>query len=404
MIFQFVKNLFNKPATVQQTAIVTLPSGGPALRSYGGIYTSDFFLAGVNTIAKAASKLTIQAVVDVEGNRSPGDEQINNVLGLRPTPYCNTQEWLYRITALYFAKNDLWLWPQFDNGKLLAVWPVAPSSAEFLSDQKDLYVRFLFQNGNNSILPYSELIHLKRMPIQNDLLSETNQSITPAIQLACDQTQGLIAGIGQVQSPRGLLSFTQTLRPEDLEAQRKKFTESLRANSGIASIDAKATFQQLDIPPYSVNAPEQQAVAAKIYAYLGISSKIVDGTYSAEEYSNFIESTILPFARSLGISLSVALFTERELVYNNRVILETAGRMAFASMADKINAIKEIMPLGVLNKNQALQILGLPQIEGPEGQKYLQSLNFVDQAVITAYQLTNKFKQPAGGPGEESEQ
>lgn len=403
MMFEFVKNLFNKPAPTQQTAIVTLPSGGPAFRSYGGIYFSDIYLAGVNAIAKAASKLTVQAVVDVEGNRSPGDTQINKVLGLRPTPYCNTQEWLYRITALYFAKNDLWLWPQFDNGKLLAVWPVAPSAAEFVSDHMDLYVRFLFHNGNSSTIPYSELIHLKRMQIQSDLLSETNQSIIPAIQLASDQTQGLIAGIGQVQSPRGLLSFGMTLRNEDMEAHRKKFVETLRSSQGIASIDAKATFQELNIPPYTCNATEQQEVAAKIYAYLGISAKIVDGTYSAEEYANFIESTILPFAHSLELSLSKALFTDRELAFNNRIMVETAGRMAFASMADKINAIKEIMPLGVLNKNQALQILGLPQIEGPEGQKFLQSLNFVDQSIINTYQLSSKFK-PAGGPGEESEQ
>ncbi|MDT8903249.1 phage portal protein [Anaeroselena agilis] len=403
MAFQLLKNLFTRPAPTEQTSIVTLPSG-LAFKSYGGLSNSDIFLAGVNAVAKAASKLTVQAVVGEEGNRAPGDAQINRVLGLRPTPYSNTQEWLYRITALYFSKNDLWLWPHWDTGSLQAIWPVAPSSAEFVSDKTDLYVRFIFQNGNCSTLPYRDLIHLKRMPMQNDLLSETNQSITPAIQLASDQTQGLIAGIGQVQSPRGLLSFVQTLRPEDIEAQRKKFTESLRANNGIASIDAKATFQQLDIPPYSVNAPEQQAVASKIYAYLGVNAKIVDGSYTAEEYSNFVESTILPFARSLGIGLSVALLTEREIANDNRITVETAGRMAFASMADKINAIKEIMPLGVLNKNQALQILGLPQIEGPEGQKCLQSLNFVDQAIINAYQLSYKFKQPAGGPGEESEQ
>jgi hypothetical protein len=404
MAFQFLKNLFARPTMTQQTALVALPSGGPAFRSYGGLSNSDIFLAGVNAVAKAASKLTAQAVIGQEGNRAPGDAQINKVLGLRPTPFCNTQEWLYRITALYFAKNDLWLWPQWDNGSLRAIWPVAPSSAEFVSDRSELLVRFLFQNGNSSLLPYRELIHLKRMPIQNDLLSEGNQSIAPAIQLASDQTQGLIAGIGQVQSPRGLLSFVQTLRPEDIEAQRRKFTESLRTNNGIASIDAKATFQQLDIPPYSVNAAEQQAVAAKIFAYLGVNAKIVDGSYTAEEYSNFVESTILPFARSLGIGLSTALLTERELANGNLITVETAGRMAFASMADKINAIKEIMPLGVMTKNQALQILGLPQIEGPEGQKCLQSLNFVDQSIINSYQLSYKFKQPAGGPGGESEQ
>ncbi|MDR3560720.1 MAG: phage portal protein [Negativicutes bacterium] len=403
-MFQFLKTLFNRPGPAQQTAIVTLPSGGPAFRSYGGIYFSDIYLAGVNAIAKAASKLTVQAVVDVEGNRSPGDAIINRVLGLRPTPYANAAEWLYRCAALYFARNDLWLWPEHNNGKLQAIWPVAPSSAEFLSDQNALYVRFLFANGNSSILPYSEMVHLKRMQIQSDLLSETNVSISPAIQLASDQTQGLIAGIGQIQSPRGLLSFTQTLRPEDLEAQRKKFTESLRANNGIASIDVKATFQELNIPAYTCNAPELQAIANKIYAFLGVNAKIVDGSYTAEEYSNFIESTIMPFAHSLELSLSKALFTDRELAFNNRIAVETAGRMAFASMTDKINAIENIMPLGVLNKNQALQILGLPQIEGPEGQKCLQSLNYVDQAIINSYQLTNKFKQPAGGPGEESEQ
>ena len=56
--------------------------------------------------------------------------------------------------------------------------------------------------------------------------------------------------------------------------------------------------------------------------------------------------------------------------------------------------IKEIMPLGLLSINQALEILNLPAIEG--GEKRLQTLNVVDAANALQYQL-----QKAGKGGTE---
>ena len=60
------------------------------------------------------------------------------------------------------------------------------------------------------------------------------------------------------------------------------------------------------------------------------------------------------------------------------------------------------MPMGLLTVNQALEILNLPSV--PDGERRIQSLNYVDQAHATTYQLAQagaKKQEPGADPGEE---
>jgi hypothetical protein len=46
--------------------------------------------------------------------------------------------------------------------------------------------------------------------------------------------------------------------------------------------------------------------------------------------------------------------------------------------------IGELLPLGVLTVNQALDLLNLPHVE--DGDERIQSLNYVDKEIINQYQ------------------
>ena len=80
-------------------------------------------------------------------------------------------------------------------------------------------------------------------------------------------------------------------------------------------------------------------------------------------------------ATQLSMEFTRKLFTERERAFGNSIIFES-GRLQFASNATKVQLIKELMPLGLLTVNQALEILNLPGVE--DGDKRLQTLNVVD--------------------------
>lgn len=84
------------------------------------------------------------------------------------------------------------------------------------------------------------------------------------------------------------------------------------------------------------------------------------------------------------MEFTAKVFTDREQAFGNSIMFES-GRLQFTSNATKVNLIKEIMPLGLLSINQALEILNLPAIQG--GEKRLQTLNVVDADNALAYQL-----------------
>lgn len=83
------------------------------------------------------------------------------------------------------------------------------------------------------------------------------------------------------------------------------------------------------------------------------------------------------------------IFNDREQSFGNAIIFES-GRLQFTSNKTKVDLIKELMPLGLLTVNQALEILNLPSVT--DGDRRLQSLNFVDQEHATEYQLNKAGK------------
>ena len=139
-----------------------------------------------------------------------------------------------------------------------------------------------------------------------------------------------------------------------------------------------------------LNAEQSRAIQEKIYNFVGISEKIVNSSYSEDEFSAFYESTIEPFAVALSLECTAKIFTEREMSFGHEIIFES-GRLQFVSNATKVNLIKELMPFGILTINQALEILNLPPVA--DGDRRFQSLNYVESTEALKYQLARAHLQ-----------
>lgn len=111
---------------------------------------------------------------------------------------------------------------------------------------------------------------------------------------------------------------------------------------------------------------------------------IVNSSYNEDQFSAFYESTLEPIALQLSLEFTRKVFNDREQTFGNSICFES-GRLIFSSNATKVNMIKELVPLGLLSINQALEILNLPSI--PDGDKRLQTLNVVDATKAEQYQL-----------------
>lgn len=84
---------------------------------------------------------------------------INRLLQVEPNPYMSAFDMLYKLFTHYYLYNNAFAYLQRDErGQCVAVFPLNPVHAEFLSDTGGaLYVRFIFSGGREVILPYGAM-------------------------------------------------------------------------------------------------------------------------------------------------------------------------------------------------------------------------------------------------------
>ncbi|WP_425427874.1 phage portal protein [Alkalicoccus saliphilus] len=369
-------------------------SGGTALFTpfSGNAYESDIYRAAVDAIARNAAKLKGKHLIASSERRLTGDKQLNRLLQVRPNPYMTAYDLLYKLVTHYYLFNNTFAFLDKDErGYLRAIYPLSPQSVEYMTDANGtMYCKFLFSNGQEVTLPYTDVFIARRFFNSNDLLGDTNTAIIPALDLAHTQNEGLENSIKSNATIRGILKYNQVLSPEKLKEEKAAFINdylTVENNGGIAAIDSKFDYIPLESNPVSVDDKQLNAVKQKIYEYLGISESIVNSTYSEDEWASFYESIIEPLAIQFSLELTDKLFTEREQSFGNSIMFES-NRLQFASNTSKTNIIKELMPYGLFTANQALEILNLPPVEN--GDKRIQTLNVVNADKADKYQLNEE--------------
>lgn len=391
-IFDFIFKKKEKPQTTISKMIIE-PIG--AFTAYNkNAYDNDIYRGAVDAIARNIAKLKGSHIVKCEKEKTESDSKLNRILQIRPNKFMSAFDFLYKLSTHYYLYNNAFAFIERDErGSVIGIYPLDCKSVQFLSDNlQNLYCRFFLNNGKQSILPYKDIIHLRRNFNANSLLGDDNAALYPALELAHTQNEGIISGIKAGANIRGILKFLQVMSPELLKAEKEAFIESyfkMNNGGGIITLDQKTEYQPIDSKPVILSAEQTQEIKNKIYSYLGISEKIVNSSYTEDEFAAFYESTIEPFAVALSMEFTAKIFSEREQAFGNSIMFES-GRLQFTSNKTKVELIKEILPLGLLSINQALEILNLPSIAG--GEKRLQTLNVVDAEKAIDYQLARAKK------------
>ena len=356
----------------------------------GDAYSNDIYRAAVDAIARNAAKLKGSHVITYADHKEqPKNSKINRLLQVQPNPYMSAFDMLYKMVTHYFLYNNAFAYLQKDErGQLEGIYPLRALHVDFLADpNNELYCKFLFANSREVILPYVDIIHLRRNFNNNDLLGDPNTALSPALELAHTQNEGYMNGIKSSANIRGILKFTQIMAPEKLKEEKERFINdylSIANDGGIVATDQKMEYVPIDITPVIIDEKQIQAIKTKIYDYLGVSEAIVNSSYTEDEWAAFYESTLEPIAVQMSLEFTRKLFNEREQAFGNTIIFES-GRLQFSSNSTKVNLITQLVPYGLLTINQALEILNLPGVE--DGDKRLQTLNVVDANKANEYQL-----------------
>lgn len=335
----------------------------------GDLLKMEIICACIDALARNLAKMELTAVKRQKDSMAvtTATSEIYRVLQ-HPNPYMTQYDFIYKVAALYYASNNAFIWPEYDEtGSLVALWPVNYRRFKLVTYEGVLIARFELHHNHFYTIPYEELVPLRNHFFEDDLLGDDNTPFYPVADLMKAQNEGIIEGIKSSAIIRGLLKATQVMKEEDLKAARERFIEEnlqTKNNGGVMMIDSKFDYKQIDSKPYVIDADTRKQTEEMAYQYFGVNKEFLENTFTAEKYESVYEGRLEPFAIMLTQALTVHLFTSRELGYGNRIEanLSKLKYQPLTVVKDVIAATKE---LGLFTRDEYREMLGYEPL-GPD--------------------------------------
>ena len=361
------------------------------------ITNSDVVRICIDRVASQCAKLKGKhIVVGSDGVQTEKKGSIAFLLKYKPNPLMTPYQFIYKAISLLMLNDNVFIYPMYDplTLKLEAIYPLNPVLVEPIEDNaKSYYLKFHFADGSSYTLPYENIIHLKRFYSNNDFFggsssNSTHEALLKTLKINDSMLQGVEAGMLSSFQIKGLLKINGMLKESDKQKQVEEFNRAIKlavdSDSAIVPVDAKAEYTPLTVDPKLVDGATLSFLQSKIIDYFGVSESVFKNEYDENQFNAFYESTIEPIAIQLSEAFSIGLLTNNELERGEEVIF-FSERLQYASWNTKVQAIEKLMGLGIMSLNESRALLGLEPIEN--GNKRLQSLNYVDASKANQYQV-----------------
>ena len=339
----------------------------------GKLYQSDIVRACIKPRTKAIGKLIAKHVRETI-TESGKKIDINPVPYIRflleePNEYMSGQMMLEKVANQLALNNNafiLILRDSFDHP--VGLYPIPCASVEAKYDESGtLKLKFYMMNGKIMTFPYSEIIHIRDDFFNNDIFGDNPaEALTQVMNVVGTIDQGIINAIKNGGVIRWLLKYMSALRPEDLKRNAQEFADnylSMSSNSlGVAATDSKAEAIQIQPHDYVPNAAQTDRQTKRIYDFFNTNEKIINSTYTEDEWIAYYESVIEPIAEQLSNEFTRKLFTRKERSFGNKIIFESSN-LTYASMATKLQLVQYV-DRGVMTPNEVRYYLNLAPIDG----------------------------------------
>jgi HK97 family phage portal protein len=400
--------IFGKPSKqlANETQFKLMNGFTPVFSDFGeDPYSSDVVRSAIHVIASNAAKLKPKHIRRLNNKVNPVNGNIERLLSVRPNEFMSAYDFIYKVVTQRELYNNAFIYIKWDKtGQVEGFYPVDISNMSLVEANNILFVKFQFPDGRKFTAPYSDFIHLRKFYNRNDMFGESNsKALLPTLDLIHTTDEGISNAVKSSAFLRGLIKFTNAmLKPEDIKKQRDLFVQDyldVSNNGGIAALDAKAEYQELKNDPKMIDDKQMATIEEKVHKYFNVNKKIIMSNYSEDEWNAFYENVLEPIALQLSLEFTSKLFTDRAQGHGNEIIFES-NRIQYASNKTKVDVVTLLMDRGMMSQNQGLEVFNLPPIEG--GDKFILSLNFIDAAKASEYQV-GKEDPPKGGETDDKE-
>lgn len=354
-----------KQAPITNQYLQMLNNFNPTFTTFdGNIYDSKVARQCIDRIATYCAKMIpkhIKGSINNEVNLS-----INQMLQNKPNPFMNTYDFIYKIISNLYTDSNAFVYIHKADGYIKGFYPVLASSYQLYQNESGkIYLKFNFINGQTYYIPYLDLIHLRLFYNKDDLFGSKSNVLATDLQTSVTASEGIANAVRTSNNLKGILKFTNSmLKEKDIKASKDAFVRdylNLENTSGIASLDAKAEFQEVNIKPITLDKAQLEQVNNNVYDYFGISEKIVRNEFTDVDWNAFYEGVIEPRAMQLSYEFTNKIFSN-EAIQNGNKIIFTTNRLQYQGLDKKKQVLEIALPYGLLTKDLALEILDLPPI------------------------------------------
>lgn len=363
----------NESVTVSKYQIIT-DQGEGFYAWNGNLYKSDIVRAAIRPKARAIGKTVGKHIRETIKNDGTKDIKVNPDVYMRflleePNPYMTGQMLQEKLAVQLELNNNAFAYIKRDeNGYPMEIYPINATSCEAKrNDQGETLIKFTIKSGKTVTFRYSDIIHLRKDFNGSEIFGDApGEALTSLMEIVTTADQGIIKAIKNSNVVKWLLKFNTSMRPEDLKKNTKEFTDTFlnidSETGGAAATDSKFDAKQVEPKDYVPNAAQTDRTVERIYSFFNTNKKIVQGSYTEDEWVSYYELAVEPDVVQLSGEYTRKLFTRRERGFGNRIYFE-ASNLSYASVSTKLGFVA-MVDRGAMTPNEWRELFNWVPVPG----------------------------------------
>lgn len=332
----------------------------------------------------------------------PIKSTIQDVLD-NPNPLMTTNEFLEKVCYLLLMNYNAFIIPTYytwtdettgaERRYYESLYPIQPTQVDFIEDASGrLFVRFWFWNGEDTTIPYDDVIHIRYNYSVNQYMGggvmgqPDHEALLKTLQLNEQLLQGVAKAMNASYAVNGVVKYNTLIDDGTTEKNLQELERKLQnSESGFLPLDLKAEFTPIERKSEIVDDDTLKFIDEKILRYFGVPLPILTGDYTKDQYEAFFQKTLEPLIKAISQAFTKKMFTSREKAFGNRIELYPK-ELIFMTVSQTLKMINILSPTGALFENEKRVALGLRPLPELKGKRYM-SLNWVEADKAAQYQL-----------------
>lgn len=365
------------------------------LSNFTNNYEIDVVKSTINRIASDIAQLkAIPQCVEKENIKTTNKYNLKYLLNVRPNLVMSAYDFYYKITTNLFLQGNTFIYIQWENEKINSLIPIEYDFLEILFDKNNQYFINFYLNNTNLVLPYDDLIHLRKFYNKGLFGEIPNKSLEYSTKLLEEMINSSINNLKQSGNLKGILKVNNIVAPEQLQEKLKEFVDNNLQNKyrGFAILDNGLDFQEVDCNISNLNKEQMEQYRNNIYNFYNVASEIVNGKYSPEQYQGYVSSVIQPLLTQWEQEFSFKIFSKKELELGNYISF-SAKRVLLGNLQDKTAYYAKMLEHSVLSPNEVRNQEGYESVEGLDIYGMTKNSDWQEKEQLKNKNIGNKSEQ-----------